>query len=115
MARRSLGRRVARALSKLGVHTQSDVERLAERVDSLSAAVNELIRSNGGAKVAAKPPAVSRARKGASETVAKGASARRTAPAGKAASSRKTASADRAALGKTDGPSPKRGRRKTAA
>lgn len=57
--------RVARALSKLGVHTQSDVERLAERVDALSAAVNELIRSNGGAKAArTKAPAVERARKG---------------------------------------------------
>ena len=31
--------RVARALSKLGVHTQSDVERLSERVDALSDAV----------------------------------------------------------------------------
>jgi poly(hydroxyalkanoate) granule-associated protein len=39
--------RVARALSKLGVHTQSDVERLAERVDALSEAVNELIKANG--------------------------------------------------------------------
>ena len=28
--------RVARALAKLGVHTQSDVERLTERVDALS-------------------------------------------------------------------------------
>ena len=34
--------RVARALSKLGVHTHSDVERLAERVDALSEAVNAL-------------------------------------------------------------------------
>jgi len=39
--------RVARALSKLGVHTQSDVERLAERVDALSDAVNQLIKSKG--------------------------------------------------------------------
>lgn len=39
--------RVARALSKLGVHTQSDVERLTERVDVLSEAVNELIRATG--------------------------------------------------------------------
>ncbi len=34
--------RVARALSKLGVYTQNDVQRLAERVDALSDAVNEL-------------------------------------------------------------------------
>jgi poly(hydroxyalkanoate) granule-associated protein len=39
--------RVARALSKLGVHTQKDVERLAERVDALSEAVNELIQARG--------------------------------------------------------------------
>jgi len=39
--------RVARALSKLGVYTQSDVERLAERVDALSDAVNELIKATG--------------------------------------------------------------------
>ncbi len=40
--------RVARALAKLGVHTQSDVERLAQRVDALSDAVNELIKASGG-------------------------------------------------------------------
>lgn len=39
--------RVARALGKLGVHTQSDVERLTERVDVLSDAVNELIKATG--------------------------------------------------------------------
>ena len=43
--------RVARALSKLGVHTQSDVDRLAERVDALSEAVNELIKASGGTPV----------------------------------------------------------------
>ena len=40
--------RVARALSRLGVHTQSDVDRLAARVDALSEAVNELIKASGG-------------------------------------------------------------------
>jgi poly(hydroxyalkanoate) granule-associated protein len=39
--------RVARALSKLGVHTQNDVERLAERVDALSEAVNALLKAEG--------------------------------------------------------------------
>jgi poly(hydroxyalkanoate) granule-associated protein len=39
--------RVARALSKLGVYTQNDVERLAERVDALSEAVNELVKAAG--------------------------------------------------------------------
>ncbi len=40
--------RVARALSKLGVHTQADVDRLAQRVEALSEAVNELIKAQGG-------------------------------------------------------------------
>ena len=39
--------RVARALSKLGVHTQNDVARLAERVDALSEAVNALLKAEG--------------------------------------------------------------------
>jgi poly(hydroxyalkanoate) granule-associated protein len=39
--------RVARALSKLGVHTQDDVQRLTERVDALSDAVNDLIKATG--------------------------------------------------------------------
>jgi len=38
--------RVARALAKLGVHTQSDVEKLSQRVDALSEAVNELIKAS---------------------------------------------------------------------
>ena len=40
--------RVARALSKLGVHTQSDVEKLAARVDALSEAVNDLVKTTRG-------------------------------------------------------------------
>jgi poly(hydroxyalkanoate) granule-associated protein len=47
--------RVARALSKLGVYTQADVERLSKRVEALSEAVNELIKS--GASPAGKPRA----------------------------------------------------------
>ncbi len=39
--------RVARSLSKLGVHTQNDVQRLTERVDALSNAVNDLIKATG--------------------------------------------------------------------
>jgi poly(hydroxyalkanoate) granule-associated protein len=49
--------RVARALKKLGVYTQGDVEHLAERVDALSEAVNELIKGGGradGVKATAK-------------------------------------------------------------
>jgi len=41
--------RVARALSKLGIYTQNDIQRLADRVDALSAAVNELLKANGAA------------------------------------------------------------------
>ncbi len=40
--------RVARALSKLGVYTQNDVQRLAQRVDALSDAVNALIKTSAG-------------------------------------------------------------------
>jgi len=39
--------RVARALSKLGVYTQNDVQKLAARVDALSNAVNELLKASG--------------------------------------------------------------------
>ena len=47
--------RVARALSKLGVYTQNDVQRLAERVDALSEAVNELTRATGARAAVNKP------------------------------------------------------------
>jgi poly(hydroxyalkanoate) granule-associated protein len=57
--------RVARALSKLGVYTQNDVERLAQRVDALSEAVNDLIRKAGAAEVRAP-----RARKAKAEAPA---------------------------------------------
>jgi poly(hydroxyalkanoate) granule-associated protein len=49
--------RVARALSKLGVHTQNDVAQLAERVDALAEAVNALLKAEGRAPAAAAPPA----------------------------------------------------------
>ena len=45
--------RVAKALSRLGVHTQGDVEQLSARVDALAGAVNALIRASGGTP---KPP-----------------------------------------------------------
>lgn len=48
--------RVARALGKLGVYTQNDVQKLTDRVEALSAAVNELIKSTPGAKVVGKAP-----------------------------------------------------------
>ncbi len=75
--------RVARALSKLGVHTQSDVERLTERVDALAEAVNELIKATG-VKTKRRPPSpqstVERMVKGAVSSAARTAtSAARTA------------------------------------
>ncbi len=51
--------RVARALSKLGVYTQNDVQRLAARVDELADAVNKLVKApagGGGAKAAKGRP-----------------------------------------------------------
>ena len=39
--------RVARALGRLGVYTSSDVERLSERVNELSEAVNALLKAQG--------------------------------------------------------------------
>jgi poly(hydroxyalkanoate) granule-associated protein len=70
--------RVARALSRLGVHTQADVKRLTERVDGLSEAVNELIKATGVTPRARKSaPAKSasqprRARKAAARKTSKG-------------------------------------------
>jgi poly(hydroxyalkanoate) granule-associated protein len=46
--------RVSRALARLGVYTSSDVERLSERVNELSEAVNALLKAQG---VRRKPPA----------------------------------------------------------
>lgn len=48
--------RVARALGRLGVPTNKDVQQLAERIEQLSAAVQELT----GKKVAPKPTAAKR-------------------------------------------------------
>ena len=65
--------RVARALSRLGVHTQSDVDRLAARVDALAEAVNELIKANGGKRGARNAAdAVSTASKAAKRTAKTG-------------------------------------------
>lgn len=59
--------RVARALSRLGVHTQSDVDRLAARVDALSDAVNRLIKSGDGAPVRKSASASKLSPKGAAK------------------------------------------------
>ena len=52
--------RVARALSKLGVYTQNDVQRLAARVDELAEAVNKLVKGPGGANVKPVKPMTKR-------------------------------------------------------
>ena len=81
--------RVARALAKLGVHTQSDVERLTQRVDVLSEAVNELIKATG-----VKPGATA-SRGGRKTGAAKGAVKAPRKTAKKAAvASRKTAKSE---------------------
>lgn len=75
--------RVARALGKLGVHTQTDVERLTARVDVLAEAVNELIKATGvkpKRRPAPPPSTVERMVKGAVSTASRTASsAARTA------------------------------------
>jgi poly(hydroxyalkanoate) granule-associated protein len=80
--------RVARALSRLGVHTQADVERLTERVDALSEAVNQLIRSTGGSPAARE---ASGARAQRRSKAAKGTKAATKAPATKTARKARTA------------------------
>jgi hypothetical protein len=60
--------RVARALSKLGVYTQNDVQQLAKRVDELAAAVNQLVKAPAGARAAGK---AATAAKGATKRAAK--------------------------------------------
>jgi poly(hydroxyalkanoate) granule-associated protein len=71
--------RVERALSKLGVYTQNDVVRLAQRVDALSEAVNDLIKTTGGAP---KKAAAAKAR-AAKRPAAKAKTAARTKAARK--------------------------------
>ena len=86
--------RVARALSKLGVYTQNDVERLAERVDVLSEAVNELIKATGvKPKRRPAPPssAMERMVKGAVSHAAKRASSAVSSAAGAMSTASRTA------------------------
>jgi poly(hydroxyalkanoate) granule-associated protein len=85
--------RVARALSKLGVHTQSDVERLTERVDVLSEAVNELIKATGVKPKRRPPPpsTVERMVKGAVSSAARTASSAARSATGAMSTASKTA------------------------
>jgi poly(hydroxyalkanoate) granule-associated protein len=81
--------RVARALAKLGVYTQNDVQRLAERVDELSDAVNRLIKASR-AEGAPKARAVGRKRTaGKKRAAAKNPAVAKKAPVAKKASDAK--------------------------
>lgn len=72
--------RVERALSKLGVYTQNDVQRLAARVDELSDAVNRLLKSSGRATpVKARAARRKPAKGSAGERARKSAAPRKTA------------------------------------
>jgi poly(hydroxyalkanoate) granule-associated protein len=77
--------RVARALSKLGVYTQNDVQRLAVRVDELAAAVNKLVNAPGRA-AAAKPAPGAPGRTRRAKTVTARARKRGKTASGKTAS-----------------------------
>ena len=89
--------RVARALSRLGVHTQTDVERLSARVDALADAVNELIKASGGTPVKQSRSPVERMVKGAVSTATRSA----TSAAGAVSSAARNATGVVASAGKT--------------
>ncbi|HEX4857025.1 MAG TPA: phasin family protein [Limnobacter sp.] len=57
--------RVARALSRLGVPTNKDVQQLSERIDQLSAAIQELTGQKAESKPAAGKRAAPRTKKSA--------------------------------------------------
>ena len=84
--------RVARALSKLGVHTQTDVERLAARVDALSEAVNELVKATGiKPKRRVAPSQVGKMMQGAVRTASRTASSAARSATGAVVTAGKTA------------------------
>jgi len=98
--------RVAKALARLGVHTQNDVEQLSGRVDALAEAVNRLIRTsktapgargNASSKRAAKSAgtAATRTPKGAARTTAHAAAATSSTARKGARTARKIAKATR--------------------
>ena len=84
--------RVARALSKLGVYTQSDVEKLSERVDALAESVNALLKHSGvEPKRRARPSPVKKMVKGAVKTAARSASSAARSASGAVGAATKTA------------------------
>ena len=85
--------RVARALGHLGVYTSADVERLTERVNELSEAVNALLKAQG---IERRPPSpvgktVKGAMRKASRTAAKTVSSATNAAGKTVSSATKTA------------------------
>jgi poly(hydroxyalkanoate) granule-associated protein len=76
--------RVAKALSKLGVYTQNDVQQLAKRVDELAAAVNKLVKTPAGA-AGARPAKRGSKRSAGSASAPRATKRARTAKAGKTA------------------------------
>jgi len=73
--------RVARALSKLGVYTQNDVSRLAERVDVLSEAVNALLKAEGRGPLPAAKAGARTSKRTAKRAAKKPASGRKASAA----------------------------------
>jgi poly(hydroxyalkanoate) granule-associated protein len=82
--------RVERALAKLGVYTQTDMERLTQRVDKLSDAVNELIRLTGVKPKPRPAPAKKSAKHRAKAPASAGATAAAEPAAQAAGETRKT-------------------------
>ncbi len=76
--------RVARALGQLGVYTSADVERLTERVNELSEAVNALLKAQGTKRPPPPPPVKKKAR-GAGRSATRDASRGVSSAAGAAA------------------------------
>jgi poly(hydroxyalkanoate) granule-associated protein len=74
--------RVERALSKLGIYTQNDIQRLADRVDELSAAVNKLLAANGKTAPVPRARAAKRTVKPAAKSARKPAAAKPAAKRG---------------------------------
>jgi len=73
--------RVERALSKLGVHTQNDVQKLTERVDQLAEAVNKLLKAERAAgKAGSARPETPMRSPSAQKKTARKAAAKRRAP-----------------------------------
>ena len=93
--------RVARALSRLGVHTQTDVEHLSARVDALADAVNELIKANGGKPLARRDSSVERLVKGAVSTATRTASSAARTAGGMVSSAARNATGAVTAASKT--------------